>query len=96
MRHSFKLKKKELRELFKSKLSIQNVSIEGKDDVSNSIEMIINLLELEEVLKPVECRYDFLNNLVYFNLELLEGHSKKDFIEAIRSFDNFIRMESLA
>lgn len=95
MRHSFKIKKKDLRDLFQSKLDIQNVAVENKNDVSNSVDIILRYLELEEVLTPVECRYDFLNNWMYFNLELVEGHSKDEFFEAIKTFDSFINVASL-
>lgn len=90
MRHSFKIKKKELRELFQQKLDIQNISIENKNDVTNAVDLIISYLELEEVLVPVECKFDFLNNLIYFNLELLEGQSKESFFNSIKRVDNFI------
>lgn len=91
MKHSFKLKKSQLKTVFYEKLEINSISIENKSDVYDAIDILLNFIELEHFLKPRDCGYNFINNQVTFQLELDDSKSKKDFFEAIKKFDDYFK-----
>lgn len=93
MKHSFKFKKSEIKSVFQQKLGIKNLSIENKNDVFNTVNVLLNFNELEEFFTPVDCSYGFFNNQVIFSLQLLESKNKKDFFKRIREFEAFMELE---
>jgi hypothetical protein len=93
MKHSFKFKKSEIKSVFQQKLGIKNLSIENKNDVFNTVSILLNFNELEEFFTPVDCSYGFFNNQVIFTLKLQESKDKKDFFVRIREFETFMEIE---
>ncbi len=93
MKHSFKFKKSDIKSVFQQKLGIKNLSIENKNDVFNTVNILLNFNELEEFFSPVDCSYGFFNNQVIFALQLQESKNKKDFFERIREFEAFMEVE---
>ena len=93
MKHSFRLKKSHVKTIFLKKLGIKNVSIENKNDVYNTISIILNFIGLENIFNPTNCSYNFLNNLIVFQLELNDSEEKKIFFDAIKKFEAFINIE---
>ena len=88
MKHSFKTKKVQLKNIFAEKLEINTISIENKSDVSNSINLLLNFIELENVLIPKNCSYNFIKKEVSFQLEL--NKNKQDFFNGIKKFTDYI------
>jgi len=94
MRHSFRLKKAQLKSIFSEKLNIKSVSVENGTDVKNAIDTLLIYSELENLLFPVECSYNFINATASFQLELKPDKDNKEFFEAIRNFETFIETQT--
>lgn len=94
MRHSFRLKKPQLKSIFLEKLGIKSISVENGEDVKNAIDTLLIYSELEDFLTPVECTYNFINVTASFQLELKPNKEKKEFFEAIRNFETFIETQT--
>jgi len=90
MKHSFKLKKSQLRNIFSEKLEINSISIENRSDVYNTVESLLNFIELEDYLNPTDCSYNFLSNQASFQLELKPPKDKEDFFSSIKKFEDFV------
>ena len=93
MKHSFRIKKSQLRTVFTNKMEFQTLSIENKNDVENAINTLLIYTGLEDKLKPVNYYYNFLNNYVTFELELNAHLDKKDFFTSIKTFETFISID---
>lgn len=94
MRHSFRIKKAQLKSIFHEKLDIKSVSVENSADVKNAVDTILIYSELENLLLPVECSYNFINATASFQLELKPDNENKAFFEAIRNFETFIETQT--
>ena len=92
MKHSFKLKKADLKSVFSEKLNINHVSIENKSDVHNLITSLLNYIELEDYLTPKNCTYNFFNNIITFELELEDSKEKQDFFDSIKKFESLLEI----
>lgn len=90
MKHSFRLKKSQIKTVFFEKLDIKSVSIENKSDVENAITNILVFNDLDSYLNPIDCSYNFINTMVSFQLELNPERDKKDFFKTIKKFTEFI------
>ncbi|WP_223034331.1 hypothetical protein [Hanstruepera marina] len=93
MKHSFRIKRKVLKAVFKNELGFNSLTIQNKNDVYNSIITILNFIELESNLKPTYCTYNLINDYVTFQLELLPGHEKKVFFKSIKKFEEVITQQ---
>ena len=92
MKHSFKLKKSDVKSVFSNKLGIKHIKVENKFDVNNLITTLLNYIELEDYLTPTSCSYNFLNNLVAFELELNDSKEKQDFFDSIKKFETLLEV----
>ena len=50
MKHSFRLKKSQLRSVFSGKMNFKTLSIDNKNDVENAINTLLIFTELEDKL----------------------------------------------
>lgn len=76
MRYPLKLKKRQLETVFAEKLKIKVISIESKSDVKDSINMLLNFIELESTLTAEDCLFNFFNNELSFQLQLKGSKTK--------------------
>ncbi len=90
MKHSFKLKLSDLKSIFSNKLNFKSLNIDNDDDVYNSINTLLNFIDLETYLSPSECSYNYLNKLVTFKLQLNTEKQKSDFFTSIKTFEDFV------
>lgn len=93
MKHSLKYKKSHITTIFQKKLQINNISIKDKNDISNLINSLLIFIELEKILTPTDCIYGFFNNQIFFSLESVELKDKKDFFDALKTFEEFMKLD---
>ncbi len=74
-------------------MDFKTLSIENKNDVENAINTLLLFTELEDRLNPVNCSYNFITNLVVFELQLAPTFGKKDFFASVKVFEDFIDVE---
>ncbi|WP_417291210.1 hypothetical protein [Corallibacter sp.] len=92
MKHSFKLRKSLLKNIYTERLGFSNITLENKKDVENTINTILNFIGLETSLIPVNCSYNFINSTAYFQLELINGVNKLEFFESIKKFEEYVEV----
>ena len=90
MKHSFRLKRSQLKSVFSKKMGFKKLILENKNDVQNAVNSILMYIELEDQLVPVNYTNNFLDNFISFELTLKPDLDKKVFFNAIRKFEDFI------
>ena len=93
MIHSFKLKKPHLKTIFLTKLDFKSVSIDDGKDVYNSVNTILNYIDLDKNLTPMECSYNYVKNQISFQLQLNPTLEKQVFFKSIKAFEAFMELE---
>ncbi len=92
MKHYFKFKKTEFKTIFFEKTEFKNLPIEKNSDVNNAVNTILVLNNLEHILEPIECKYNFVTTNITFQLQLINNNTKLEFLDAIKSFETFISL----
>lgn len=92
MKHSFRVKSSVFKSVYENKLRFRTLVIDNKQDAYDCVDTILNFAELNNVLIPTNCSYNFISNQIEFGLELKEGVEKKTFFEAIKSFEEFMEL----
>ena len=90
MRHSFKLKKSQIKSIFLNKFEIKSVTVDKSEDVENVVNTFLVYNKLEDFLTPIQCSYNFFDGTVSFQLELDTDKDTSDFFKAIKKFETFV------
>lgn len=95
MKYSFRLKKLSVKRVLQDKVSLKSLTLENGNDVNNAITAILMFIELENVVKPVNCSYNFLSSQLIFELELNPAKQKQDFFNAIKQFEDYMDLTKI-